>query len=67
MHPKEFVYKVLATKKKAVSLKKLSSELETSMPKLLQTLKQLEDDGLVEISYKSEIIVKAKTLEDYTS
>ncbi|WP_048146829.1 hypothetical protein [Pyrococcus abyssi] len=67
MHSKEFVYKVLATKKKAISLKSLSSELETPMPRLLQTLKQLEGDGLVEIKYSREITVRAKTLDDYTS
>ncbi|HII61828.1 hypothetical protein [Pyrococcus horikoshii] len=67
MHSKEFIYKVLATKKKAVSLKRLSSELETPMPRLLQTLKKLESDGLVEITYNKEIIVRAKTMNDYTS
>ncbi|AEC52675.1 hypothetical protein PNA2_1760 [Pyrococcus sp. NA2] len=66
MHSKEFVYKVLATKKKAITLKKLSSELETPMPRLLQTLKKLEDDGLVEIIYNKEITVRAKTMNDYS-
>ncbi|AAL81303.1 hypothetical protein PFDSM3638_05910 [Pyrococcus furiosus DSM 3638] len=66
MTSKEFVYKVLATKKRVVSLKSLSSELETSMPTLLQTLKQLEHDGLVEIKYEGDIKVRAKTIADYT-
>ncbi|AEH24534.1 transcriptional regulator [Pyrococcus yayanosii] len=65
MHPREIVYKVLATKKRATSLKKLSSELDTPMPALLQTLKKLESEGLVEISFGSEIKVRAKTLGDY--
>ncbi len=65
---KDVVYKTLATKKKATSLQKLSSELETPMPTLLQTIKKLESDGLVEIYYgqkKASIMIKAKTLEDY--
>ncbi|MDK2869300.1 MAG: hypothetical protein PWP39_535 [Pyrococcus sp.] len=66
MTSKEFVYKVLATKKRVVSLKSLSSELETSMPTLFHTLKQLEHDGLVEIRYEGDIKVRAKTIEDYT-
>ena len=65
---KDFVYKVLATKKRAVALQHLSSELETPMPALLSTVKKLESDGLVEVFYgreKASIMVKAKTLEDY--
>ncbi|WP_010477114.1 hypothetical protein [Thermococcus zilligii] len=65
---KEIVYKVLATKKKAVALQHLSAELETSRPELLSTLKELESDGLVELFYgkdKASIFVKAKTLADY--
>ena len=65
---KDFVYKVLATKKRAVALQKLSAELETPMPTVLKTVKQLESDGLVEVFYggdKASIMVRAKTLEDY--
>lgn len=65
---KDFVYKVLATKKRAVTLQHLSSELETPMPALLSTVKELELDGLVEVFHgreKASIMVKAKTLEDY--
>ncbi|GAB6102998.1 hypothetical protein JCM16138_22210 [Thermococcus atlanticus] len=65
---KDIVYKTLATKKKATSLQKLSSELETPMHTLLQTVKKLESDGLVEVYYgkeKASIMVRAKTLEDY--
>jgi len=68
MRRRDYVYKLLAVKKKAVTLQKLSEELETPMPKLLQTLKSLESDGLVEIFYgqeKATIMVKAKTLGDY--
>ncbi|USS40743.1 ArsR family transcriptional regulator [Thermococcus aggregans] len=65
---KDVIYKLLATKKKATSLQKLSEELETPMPQLLRTLKNLESEGLVEISFgenKATIMVKAKTIEDY--
>ncbi len=65
---KDFVYKVLATKKRAVALQKLSAELETPMPTVLKTVKQLESDGLVEVFYgqdKASIMVRAKTIEDY--
>lgn len=65
---KDLVYRVLATKKRAVALQHLSSELETPMPALLSTVKALESDGLVEVFYgteKAHIMVKAKTLEDY--
>ncbi|ASJ00216.1 hypothetical protein [Thermococcus gorgonarius] len=65
---KELVYKVLATKKKAVALQNLSAELETPRPALLSTLKELESDGLVELFYgkdKASVFVKAKTLTDY--
>ncbi|WP_297490625.1 ArsR family transcriptional regulator [Thermococcus sp.] len=65
---KDVVYKVLATKKRVVALQSLSAELETPMPTLLSTLKQLESDGLVEVFYgrkKASILVRAKTLEDY--
>jgi len=68
MRRRDYVYRLLAVKKKAVTLQKLSEELETPMPKLLQTLKSLESDGLVEIFYgreKATIMVKAKTLGDY--
>ncbi|NJF24506.1 ArsR family transcriptional regulator [Thermococcus sp. Bubb.Bath] len=65
---KDMVYKVLATKKRAVALQHLSSELETPMPALLSTLKKLESDGLVEVFYgreKASIMVRAKTIDDY--
>jgi len=65
---KDIIYKLLATKKKATSLQKLSEELGTPMPHLLHTLKHLESEGLVEISFgekKAAIMVKAKTIEDY--
>jgi Mn-dependent DtxR family transcriptional regulator len=65
---KDMVYKVLATKKRAVALQHLSSELETPMPTLLSTLRKLESDGLVEVFYgreKASIMVKAKTIDDY--
>jgi len=65
---KDMVYKVLATKKRAVALQHLSSELETPMPTLLSTLKKLESDGLVEVFYgreKASIMVRAKTIDDY--
>ncbi|ACJ17002.1 hypothetical protein, conserved [Thermococcus onnurineus NA1] len=65
---KDVVYKVLATKKRAVALQSLSAELETPMPAVLKTVKQLESDGLVEVFYgqdKASIMVKAKTIEDY--
>lgn len=65
---KDVVYKLLATKKKAISLQKLSEELETPTSYLLNTLKHLESEGLVEISFgeeKATIMVKAKTIEDY--
>ncbi len=65
---KDIVYKVLATKKRAVALQKLSSELETPAPALLKTVRELESEGLVEVFYgrdKAAIMVKAKTLEDY--
>ncbi|WP_457742018.1 ArsR family transcriptional regulator [Thermococcus sp.] len=65
---KDVVYKVLATKKRAVALQKLSAELETPAPALLKTVKELESEGLVEVFYgrnKAAIMVKAKTLEDY--
>ena len=65
---KDVVYKVLATKKRAVALQTLSAELETPMPAVLKTVKQLESDGLVEVFYgqkKASIMVKAKTIEDY--
>ncbi|NJE05351.1 ArsR family transcriptional regulator [Thermococcus sp. M36] len=65
---KDIVYRVLATKKKAVALQKLSAELDTPMPAVLKTVKQLESDGLVEVFYgrdKASIMVKAKTIEDY--
>jgi len=68
MRRRDYVYRLLAVKKKAVTLQKLSEELETPMPKLLQTLKSLESDGLVEVFYgqkKATIMVKAKTLGDY--
>jgi len=65
---KDVVYKVLATKKRAVALQNLSAELETPAPALLKTVKELESEGLVEVFYgreKAAIMVKAKTLEDY--
>lgn len=65
---KDIIYKLLATKKKATSLQKLSEELETPMPHLLNALRHLESEGLVEISFgekKATIMVKAKTIEDY--
>ena len=65
---KDVVYKVLATKKRAVALHKLSAELETPAPALFKTVKELESEGLVEVFYgrdKAAIMVKAKTLEDY--
>ncbi|AIU69110.1 hypothetical protein TEU_01460 [Thermococcus eurythermalis] len=65
---KDIVYKVLATKKRAVALQSLSAELETPTPALLKTVKELESEGLVEVFYgreKAAIMVKAKTLEDY--
>ncbi|NJE85317.1 ArsR family transcriptional regulator [Thermococcus sp. CX2] len=65
---KDVVYKILATKRGAVALQNLSEELETPMPTVLKTVKQLESDGLVEIFYgqeKASIMVRAKTLEDY--
>ncbi|ANF22540.1 helix-turn-helix transcriptional regulator [Thermococcus piezophilus] len=65
---KDVVYKILATKRRAVALQNLSEELETPMPTVLKTIKQLESDGLVEIFYgreKASIMVRAKTLEDY--
>ncbi|WRS52002.1 helix-turn-helix domain-containing protein [Thermococcus sp. SY098] len=68
MRRREYIYKLLVVKKRAVTLQKLSEELETPMPKLLQTLKSLESDGLVEVFYgkeKAAIMVKAKTLDDY--
>ncbi len=68
MRRREYIYKLLVVKKRAVTLQKLSEELETPMPRLLQTLKSLESDGLVEVFYgqeKAAIMVKAKTLNDY--
>ncbi|ASJ13340.1 MULTISPECIES: helix-turn-helix domain-containing protein [Thermococcus] len=65
---KDVVYKVLATKKRAVALQALSAELETPMPAVLKTVKQLESDGLVEVFYgqnKASIMVRAKTIEDF--
>ncbi|NJE60741.1 helix-turn-helix transcriptional regulator [Thermococcus sp. 21S7] len=65
---KDVVYKILATKKRAVALQTLSAELETPMPAVLKTVKQLESDGLVEVFYgqkKASIMVRAKTMEDY--
>jgi Mn-dependent DtxR family transcriptional regulator len=65
---KELVYKILATKKRAVALHHLSAELETPRPALLSTLKELESDGLVELFYgkeKANVLVKARTLTDY--
>ncbi|MDI3475169.1 MAG: hypothetical protein PWQ79_44 [Thermococcaceae archaeon] len=65
---KEAVYRLVATKKRAVALHKLSSELETPAPEVLKTLRELESDGLVEVFYgkgKASIMVRAKTLEDY--
>jgi len=65
---KDVVYKVLATKKRAVALHKLSAELETPTPTLLKTVRELESEGLVEVFYgrdKAAIMVRAKTLEDY--
>ncbi|ASJ05383.1 MULTISPECIES: helix-turn-helix domain-containing protein [Thermococcus] len=65
---KDVVYKTLATKKRAVALQALSAELETPMPAVLKTVKQLESDGLVEVFYgqkKASIMVRAKTIEDY--
>ncbi len=65
---KDVVYKVLATKKRAVALQALSAELETPMSAVLKTVKQLESDGLVEVFYgreKASIMVKAKTIEDF--
>ena len=65
---KDVVYKVLATKKRAVALQNLSAELETPAPALLKTVRELESEGLVEVFYgreKAAIMVKAKTLEDY--
>ncbi|AHL23171.1 MULTISPECIES: hypothetical protein [Thermococcus] len=65
---KDIVYKVLATKKRAVALQNLSAELETPAPALLKTVRELESEGLVEVFYgreKAAIMVKAKTLEDY--
>ncbi|WP_297064809.1 ArsR family transcriptional regulator [Thermococcus sp.] len=65
---KDIVYKVLATKKRAVALQNLSAELETPAPALLKTVRELESEGLVEVFYgreKASIMVKAKTLEDY--
>ncbi len=63
---KDVVYKVLATKKRAVALQSLSAELETPpMPAVLKTVKQLESDGLVEVFYgqeKASIMVRAKTI-----
>jgi len=64
----DVVYKVLATKKRAIALQNLSSELETPAPTLLQTLREMESKGLVEMFYgkeKAAIMVKAKTLKDY--
>ena len=65
---KDVVYKVLATKKRAVALQNLSAELETPAPTVLKTVRELESDGLVEVFYgrdKAAIMVRAKTLEDY--
>ncbi|WP_297477973.1 ArsR family transcriptional regulator [Thermococcus sp.] len=65
---KDVVYKVLATKKRAVALQHLSAELETPAPAVLKTVRELESDGLVEVFYgrdKAAIMVRAKTLEDY--
>ncbi len=65
---KDVVYKVLVTKKRAMALQHLSSELETPMPTVLETVRQLESDGLVEVFYgrkKARVMVRAKTLEDY--
>ncbi|WP_456423224.1 ArsR family transcriptional regulator [Thermococcus sp.] len=65
---KDIVYKVLATKKRAVALQNLSAELETPAPALLKTVRELESEGLVEVFYgrdKAAIMVRAKTLEDY--
>ncbi|ASI99216.1 helix-turn-helix domain-containing protein [Thermococcus celer] len=65
---KDVVYKVLATKKRAVALQSLSAELETPMPAVLKTVKQLESDGLVEVFYgqeKASIMVRAKTIGDF--
>ncbi|WP_297070764.1 ArsR family transcriptional regulator [Thermococcus sp.] len=65
---KDVVYRTLATKKRAVALQHLSSELETSMPAVLETVRQLESEGLAEVFYgqnKARVMVRAKTLEDY--
>jgi len=65
---KDVVYTTLATKKRAVALHKLSSELETPASAVLKTVKELENDGLVEVFYgkeKASIMVRAKTIEDY--
>ncbi len=65
---KDVVYRTLATKKRAVALQHLSSELETSMPAVLETVRQLESEGLVEVFYgqnKARVMIRAKTLEDY--
>ncbi|WP_297499742.1 helix-turn-helix domain-containing protein [Thermococcus sp.] len=65
---KDVVYKVLATKKRAVALHNLSAELETPASTLLRTVRELESEGLVEVFYgreKAAIMVRAKTLEDF--
>ncbi len=67
-HQRDVIYKVLTSKKKAVALHSLSSELETPTPTLLLTLRKMQSDGLVEMYYgkeKARIMVKVKTLDDY--
>ncbi|ASJ10559.1 hypothetical protein A3L12_04235 [Thermococcus sp. P6] len=62
---RDIVYKVLATKKRAMALQALSAELETPMPVVLKILKGLESDGLVEVFYgqdKAAIMARAKTI-----
>ena len=68
MRGRERIYHLLAVKKKAVTLQKLSEELDTPMPYLFRTVKRLESDGLVEVFYgkeKAHIMVKARTIDDY--
>ncbi|WP_048149730.1 Rrf2 family transcriptional regulator [Palaeococcus ferrophilus] len=68
MPQKEVVYNLLAVKKRAVALQKLSEELDTPMPHLFKTLKSLESEGLVEVYYgkeKAQVMVRAKTIEDF--
>jgi len=65
---RDVIYRVLLSKKKAVALHALSSELDTPSPTLLVTLKKMQSDGLVEMYYgkdKARIMVKVKTIDDY--